>query len=91
MKLEEGADQAIASLLQAVKLAPGLLQAHLRLGGIYLQRKQEYELAVKHLEKAVEGGADRTAARQLLIQAYRRLGMDEKAEEQLRLIKKSTP
>jgi hypothetical protein len=82
--LKEGLpDQAIESLDQAVSRDPRSYEAHSLLGAAYL-RKQEYQLAGHHFERAVWLDSGRAAARYNLAVAYRTAGRADDAVQQLR-------
>ena len=82
--LKEGLpDQAIESLDQAIERDPRSYEAHSLLGAAYL-RKQEYQLAGHHFERAVWLDSGRAAARYNLAVAYRAAGRVEDAVQQLR-------
>lgn len=79
MKLEDGADLALASFHSALELDPGLIEARVQAASIYLEHKADYRQAVAQLEKVTSAAPDFARAHFLLIQAYRRLGLAEKA------------
>lgn len=79
MRLEGGADQALADLLRALDLDPSLLEARVQAAAIYLDSKADYQKAAGQLEKAVSMAPNFARAHQLLIQAYQRLGLPDKA------------
>jgi hypothetical protein len=82
--LKEGLpDQAIESLDQVIARDPRSYEAHSLLGAAYL-RKEEYQLAGHHFERAVWLDSGRAAARYNLAVAYRAAGRIEDAVQQLR-------
>lgn len=84
MRLEGGADQALADFLRALDLDPNLLEARVQAAAIYLDSKADYQKAVGQLEKAVSTAPNFARAHQLLIQAYQRLGLPDKAAREAR-------
>jgi tetratricopeptide (TPR) repeat protein len=83
-RIEGRADQALAAFLHAQELDPSLTEACFQAATIYFQAKEDYASAAALLEKVIAATPGHTRARQLLIQAYYRLGWKEKAiaEEQ---------
>jgi TolA-binding protein len=61
-------------------LNPELPATYFWIGSLYLHRAHKYKLAEKYLEEAVKRGPDWAAANQMLIQCYRILKEDRKAE-----------
>lgn len=84
MRLEGGADEALADFLRALDLDPSLLEARVQAAAIYLDSKADYVKAARQLERAVSAAPDFARAHQLLIQAYQRLGLREKAATEAR-------
>jgi tetratricopeptide (TPR) repeat protein len=68
---------------KAVQLDPHLAVGYLQLGILYAERK-DYDHAVAEFQKAIECAPTLEAPHYRLAQAYRRLGQDEKAREQIR-------
>ena len=84
MRLEDGSDMALKSFLRSLKLNPDLPSTYYWIGVVYLRRKQQYNLAAQYLLEAVRRAPGSGAAHQSLIQCYRLLGDNTKAEEQAR-------
>ncbi len=79
MKLEDGADQALASFLRALQLDPDLVEARIQAASIYLERKSDFKSAAAQLERVISAAPNFARAHFLLIQAYQRLGLTEKS------------
>ena len=77
-------DRIWKSFLRSLKLNPDLPSTYYWIGVVYLRRKQQYNLAAQYLLQAVQRAPGSGAAYQSLIQCYRLLGDDAKAEEQTR-------
>jgi tetratricopeptide (TPR) repeat protein len=90
LRIEGGADRALEAFLRAIELDPELLEARLQAASIYLQTKQHYAKAASYLEKVVAAAPDFVRARQLLMQAYYRLGWNEKAAAQAKKLRELT-
>ncbi|UCH36256.1 MAG: tetratricopeptide repeat protein [Armatimonadota bacterium] len=89
--LKEGLpDQAIESLDRAIERDPKSYEAHSLLGAAYM-RKQEYELAGHHFERAVWLDSGRTGARYNLAVAYRAAGRTDEALKQVRAALEKDP
>jgi len=89
--LKEGlADQAIESLEQAIARDPKSYEAHSLLGAAYM-RREEYQLAGHHFERAVWLDSGRAAARYNLAVAYRAAGRLDDAVQQLRAALEKDP
>jgi tetratricopeptide (TPR) repeat protein len=84
MKTEQGAERAIEHFKRSVELDPERASAYYWLGSLYFHRTHDYRLAVQYLEQALDRAPQLEAAHQMVIQAYKRLGEDAKAAEQLR-------
>ena len=69
---------------KAVQLDPHLAAGYLQLGILYAEHN-DYGQAVPEFQKAIECGPTLEEPHYRLAQAYRRLGQDEKAREQIRL------
>ncbi|HXY50794.1 MAG TPA: tetratricopeptide repeat protein [Terriglobales bacterium] len=78
--------QAESLFRKAVQLDPHLAAGYLQLGILYAER-DDYGQAVPQFQKAIESGPTLEEPHYRLAQAYRRLGQDEKAREQIRLYK----
>lgn len=83
MNLENGSDMALKSFLHALHLNPDFPDTYYWIGTLYLRRKQQYNLASQYFEGALRRAPAWGAAHQLLIQCYRLLGSNAKAEEQV--------
>jgi len=90
LRMEGGAERALEAFLRAIALDPELLEARFQAASIYLQTKQDYAKAASYLEKVVAAAPDFRRARQLLIQAYYRLGWNEKAAAQAKKLRELT-
>jgi tetratricopeptide (TPR) repeat protein len=84
MKTNQGTDRALEHFKRSLELDPGRASTYYWLGSLYFHRKHDYRIATQYLEQAVGRSSDLEAAYQMLIQAYKRLGEDEKAAGQLR-------
>ncbi|HEY6267493.1 MAG TPA: tetratricopeptide repeat protein [Candidatus Acidoferrum sp.] len=84
MKTEQGTERAIEHFKRSLELDPNRASTYYWLGSLYFHRSHEYRVAIQYLEQAVGRGPELGAAHQMLIQAYKRLGEDEKAAGQLR-------
>ncbi len=84
MKTEQGAERAIEHFKRSVELDPERASTYYWLGSLYFHRTHDYRLAVQYLEQALDRAPQLEAAHQMVIQAYKRLGEDAKAAEQLR-------
>lgn len=84
MEVDDGVERAVECFSRAAKLNPADPEAQFWLGSVHFNRKQDYALAVAYLEKALQLAPDMGAAHQMLIQAYRHLGKDARADEQTR-------
>jgi tetratricopeptide (TPR) repeat protein len=84
MKTEQGTERAIEHFKRSLELDPNRPSTYYWLGSLYFYRSHEYRVAIQYLEQAVSRGPELEAAHQILIQAYKRLGEDEKAAGQLR-------
>ena len=78
-RLDGGADRALAAFLHALELDPALSEARFQAATIYFQSKDDYASAAAQLEKVIAAVPGHVRARQLLVQAYYRLGWNEKA------------
>jgi len=76
--------QAESRFRKAVQLDPHLAVGYLQLGILDAERK-DYGHAVPEFQKAIECAPTLEEPHYRLAQAYRRLGQDEKAREQIRL------
>lgn len=90
LRLEGGADKALADFVRALELDDGLLEARVQAASIYLQSKQEYAKAAAELERAIAAAPDLVRAHLLLVQAYQRLGQPEKAAAEARKYRELT-
>ena len=77
-------ERARILLESAIAADPGLAEAHYELGFL-LELQQQWKESVAHLEKAIGLQPDYAAAHYRLAIAYRHLGQQEKAQEQVRL------
>ncbi|HKV62267.1 MAG TPA: tetratricopeptide repeat protein [Candidatus Acidoferrum sp.] len=84
MKADQGTERAIEHLKRSLDLDASRGSTYYWLGSIYFHRNHDYRLAVRYLEQAMLRAPELEAAHQMLIQAYKRLGEDAKADEQLR-------
>lgn len=84
MKIDDGSDRALESFTRSLQLDPGRATTYYWLGSIYFHRKRDYRRAVEYLEQALSRAPDLEATYQMLIQAYRLLGNEGKAAEQIR-------
>lgn len=83
MKTDQGTERALAHFKKSLELDPSRASTYYWLGSIYFHRNHDYRTAVQYLEQAVDRGPELEAAHQMLVQAYKRLGEDAKADEQL--------
>jgi tetratricopeptide (TPR) repeat protein len=90
VRLEGGADKALADFLRALELDGGLLEARVQAAAIYIQSKQEYARAADELERVVAAAPGLARAHLLLVQAYQRLGLPEKAAAEARKYRELT-
>jgi tetratricopeptide (TPR) repeat protein len=88
MKTEQGTERAIENFKRSLELDPDRASTYYWLGSLYFHRNHDYRLAVQYLGQAVDRAPQLEAAHQMLIQAYKRLGEDAKAAEQLRRYQK---
>jgi len=79
LKVDNEADRALDAFLRAIELNPEPAEAYYWAGSIYMQRKHQSRQAIYYLEQAVSRAPTWGPANQLLIQAYRATGQDEKA------------
>lgn len=84
MKMEDGTDRALESFGRSLQLDPSRATTYYWLGSLYFHRKHDYRHAAEYLEQAIHRAPELEAAYQMLIQAYRLLGEDKKADEQIR-------
>ncbi len=84
MKTEQGTERALEHFKRSLELDASRASTYYWLGSLYFYRKHDYRTATQYLEQAVGRSPDMEAAHQMLIQAYKRLGEDEKASDQLR-------
>jgi cytochrome c-type biogenesis protein CcmH/NrfG len=78
-RVEGRADLALAAFLRALELDPALTEARFQAATIYFQGKEDYAQAAAQLERVIAATPGNVRARQLLAQAYYRLGWKEKA------------
>jgi tetratricopeptide (TPR) repeat protein len=74
-------------LNQALALNPGLAEAHVQLG-LLSNREGRYKDSLPHFEKAVQSNPGLDVAHFRLAQAYRRLGLREKARMEFEIFEK---
>jgi len=79
LKIDNEGDRALDAFLRAIELNPGPAEGYYWAGSIYMQRKHQSRQAIHYLEQAVSRAPAWGPANQLLIQAYRSTGQDEKA------------
>lgn len=84
MKMDDGSDRALESFTRSLQLDPRRAKTYYWLGSIYFHRKRDYRRAVEYLQQAVSRAPELEAAYQMLIEAYRLLGDEEKAAEEIR-------
>jgi len=84
MKTEQGTERALAHFKRSLELDANRASTYYWLGSLYFHLKHDYRIAMQYLEQAVGRSPDMEAAHQMLIQAYKRSGEDEKATGQLR-------
>jgi tetratricopeptide (TPR) repeat protein len=84
MKAEQGTERALEHFKRSLELDANRPSTYYWLGSLYFYRKHDYRTAMQYLEQAVGRSPNMEAAHQMLIQAYKRLGEDEKASDQLR-------
>ncbi len=84
MKTEQGTEHSLEHFKRSLELDANRPSTYYWLGSLYFHRKHDYRIAMQYLEQAVGRSPDMEAAHQMLIQAYKRLGEDEKAAAQLR-------
>ena len=71
-------DESITFLQRAVELNPQYVDLHYRLGVMFADR-QQFQLAVEHFDRAIEGNAEHMDARENLAIALENLGMIDRA------------
>ena len=76
--------QVESLLRKAVRLDSKLAPAHLQLGILYAERK-DYSQAIAEYQKAIEADPGVAEPHYRLAQAYKRVGVTQKAEQELRL------
>jgi tetratricopeptide (TPR) repeat protein len=79
-KVPNGTDAALECFFRSLKKNPELAAPYFWIGSLYLHRAHKYILAEKYLEQAVKRAPGWAAANQTLIQCYRILNEDGKAE-----------
>jgi tetratricopeptide (TPR) repeat protein len=79
-KVPNGTDGALECFLRSLEKNPELPAPSFWIGSLYLHRAHKYKLAEKYLEEAVKRAPGWGAANQTLIQCYRILNEDRKAE-----------
>ena len=79
-KVTNGTDAALECFFRSLKINPELPDSYFWIGSLYLHRAHKYILAEKYLEDAVKRAPGWAAANQTLIQCYRILKEDRKAE-----------
>ena len=79
-KLPNGTDAALGCFFRSLRKNPELPDPYFWIGSLYLHRAHKYILAEKYLEEAVKRAPSWAAANQALIQCYRILKEDQKAE-----------
>ena len=84
LKVDNQDDQALDAFLRAIELNPEPAEGYYWAGSIYMQRKHQTAQAIPYLEQAVSRSPAWGPANQLLIQAYRATGQDERAERAAR-------
>jgi tetratricopeptide (TPR) repeat protein len=84
MKTEQGTERALEHFKRSLELDTNRASTYYWLGSIYFYRKHDYRIAMQYLEQTVGRSPDMEAAHQMLIQAYKRSGEDERAAGQLR-------
>jgi tetratricopeptide (TPR) repeat protein len=84
LKTEEGTERALEHFKRSLELDANRASTYYWLGSLYFYRKHDYRITAQYLEEAVGRSPDMEAAHQMLIQAYKRLGEDQKAAVQLR-------
>ena len=77
-RIENRGDAALQSFLHALALDPTLTEARFQAAVIY-QGRDDYANAATQLQKVIAAAPGNLRARQLLVQAYSRLGLAEKA------------
>ncbi len=89
VRVENGADKALADFQRALQLDSGLIEARLQSASIYLQ-KQQYAKAAAELQRTLASAPDSARAHLLLVQAYQRLREPEKAAAEARKYRELT-
>jgi Flp pilus assembly protein TadD len=85
-------EKAEELLQTALKIRPEFAVAHLNLGLLYLvSGSGRYELAIDHLERALDVVPDNPSARNNLAVALMRVGRNDEARKNLELIIKQSP
>jgi len=79
-KVPNGTEAALECFLRSLKKNPESPEPYFWIGSLYLHRAHKYDLAEKYLEEAVTRAPGWAAANQTLIQCYRLLKKDEKAQ-----------
>jgi len=79
LKVDNDGDRALDAFLRAIELNPDPAEGYYWAGSSDMQRKHESRQAIHYLEEAVSRAPAWGPANQLLIQAYRSTGQDEKA------------
>ena len=88
VRIEGGADKALAYFQQAVGLDSGLTEARIQIAAIYLQNKSDLKRAAAELERVLSAEPDSIRAHRLLMQVYQRQGMTKKAAFQAEEIRR---
>jgi len=84
MKADDGTGRALDHFKRSLELDPNRASTYYWIGSLYFHRNHEYRDAAQYLEQALARAPELEAAHQMLIQAYKRLGEDAKAAEELR-------
>ena len=89
-RIEGRTDQALATFLHALELDPTLTEARFQAAAIYFQNKEDYTNAATQLERVIAAVPGHVHARQLLVQAYYRLGWKDKASAEQKKLREFT-
>lgn len=89
-RIEGRTGQALAAFLHALELDPMLAEARFQAAIIYFQNREDYTSAATQLEKVIAAVPGHVRARQLLVQAYYRLGWKDKAAAEQKKLREFT-
>jgi superkiller protein 3 len=90
VKIDNQSERALGAFLRAMELNLEAAEAYYWAGSICMQRKHQNEQGIRYLEQAVARAPGWGPANQLLIQAYRATGQNEKAISAARRFRESS-